>query len=292
MIVVEGSSTFGRDAVTTRRRSPPRSCRSSSGKPVRVQFMRWDDHGWDNHGPAAVDRTPRRARRDREDRRLRLHVDQRRRAPPTAYSTAGDQLHAEISGRRTARNEQVAARRTLRTRQGLGSAAPGTPAGLVLGADDRRAGARGEHGSARVPAEHHRPTTVLGRWTVAADAVAKLGELAAEGGGVEPVERPSRHRPRHRARRREPHERRRRRGRRRRHRGRQEDGEDHGQAPLRGPGLRASSSTPAWSRTRWKGRSSPGRAASCIEQTTFSKRRVTSLDWVGYPTLRFKDTRR
>jgi CO/xanthine dehydrogenase Mo-binding subunit len=26
-----------------------------------------------------------------------------------------------------------------------------------------------------------------------------------------------------------------------------------------------------------------------LEQTTFSKRRVTSLDWVGYPTLRFRD---
>ena len=26
-----------------------------------------------------------------------------------------------------------------------------------------------------------------------------------------------------------------------------------------------------------------------LEQTTFSKRRVTSLDWVSYPTLRFKD---
>ena len=24
------------------------------GKPVRVQFMRWDDHGWDNHGPAQL----------------------------------------------------------------------------------------------------------------------------------------------------------------------------------------------------------------------------------------------
>ena len=25
-----------------------------TGKPVRVQFMRWDEHGWDNYGPAHV----------------------------------------------------------------------------------------------------------------------------------------------------------------------------------------------------------------------------------------------
>ena len=23
-----------------------------TGKPVRLQFMRWDEHGWDNYGPA------------------------------------------------------------------------------------------------------------------------------------------------------------------------------------------------------------------------------------------------
>ena len=22
------------------------------GRPVRVQYMRWDEHGWDNYGPA------------------------------------------------------------------------------------------------------------------------------------------------------------------------------------------------------------------------------------------------
>ncbi|HEY6032362.1 MAG TPA: molybdopterin cofactor-binding domain-containing protein [Gaiellaceae bacterium] len=26
----------------------------ATGKPVRVQFMRWDEHGWDNYGPAQV----------------------------------------------------------------------------------------------------------------------------------------------------------------------------------------------------------------------------------------------
>ncbi len=26
----------------------------AAGKPVRLQFMRWDEHGWDNYGPAHV----------------------------------------------------------------------------------------------------------------------------------------------------------------------------------------------------------------------------------------------
>ena len=25
-----------------------------TGKPVRLQFMRWDEHGWDNYGPAQM----------------------------------------------------------------------------------------------------------------------------------------------------------------------------------------------------------------------------------------------
>ena len=40
--------------VTTTSRRLPRFFRSSSDKPVRLQFMRWDEHGWDNYGPAHV----------------------------------------------------------------------------------------------------------------------------------------------------------------------------------------------------------------------------------------------
>ena len=32
------------------------------GAPVRVQFMRWDEHGWDQYGPAGAARPPRRHR--------------------------------------------------------------------------------------------------------------------------------------------------------------------------------------------------------------------------------------
>ena len=31
-----------------------RSCRKAVGKPVRLQYMRWDEHGWDNYGPATL----------------------------------------------------------------------------------------------------------------------------------------------------------------------------------------------------------------------------------------------
>ena len=37
-----------------------------AGAPVRLQFMRWDEHGWDNYGPAQHGGHPRRGRRERE----------------------------------------------------------------------------------------------------------------------------------------------------------------------------------------------------------------------------------
>ena len=44
-----------RTTTRTRRR---RSCRQLAGKPVRLQFMRWDTHGWGNYGPARSWRHP------------------------------------------------------------------------------------------------------------------------------------------------------------------------------------------------------------------------------------------
>ena len=49
----EGAGTFGRscydDAAGAR---PPALLSRAAGQPVRLQFMRWDEHGWDNFGPA------------------------------------------------------------------------------------------------------------------------------------------------------------------------------------------------------------------------------------------------
>ena len=51
-----GNAPVAYDSGLSRRRS----CRSSSGAPVRLQFMRWDEHGWDNLRPAAARRHARR----------------------------------------------------------------------------------------------------------------------------------------------------------------------------------------------------------------------------------------
>jgi nicotinate dehydrogenase subunit B len=46
-----GSSTYG-EAMARRDPGPAAAIMSQIiGKPVRVQFMRWDEHGWDNFGP-------------------------------------------------------------------------------------------------------------------------------------------------------------------------------------------------------------------------------------------------
>jgi len=50
---VEGSSVYGsapyRDAAQA-----AAILSAMTGKPVRLQFMRWDEHGWDNYGPAQM----------------------------------------------------------------------------------------------------------------------------------------------------------------------------------------------------------------------------------------------
>ncbi len=50
---VEGSSVYGsapyRDAAQS-----ASIVSALTGKPVRLQFMRWDEHGWDNYGPAQM----------------------------------------------------------------------------------------------------------------------------------------------------------------------------------------------------------------------------------------------
>jgi CO/xanthine dehydrogenase Mo-binding subunit len=50
---VEGSSVYG--SAPYREAAQAAAMMSAlTGKPVRVQFMRWDEHGWDNYGPAQM----------------------------------------------------------------------------------------------------------------------------------------------------------------------------------------------------------------------------------------------
>ena len=61
----EGAGTYGHscyDDVT----QAAAILSQSAGRPVRVQFMRWDEHGWDNYGPAHLGEV--RAAADRDGR--------------------------------------------------------------------------------------------------------------------------------------------------------------------------------------------------------------------------------
>ena len=50
---VEGSSVYG--SAPYRDNNQAAAIMSAlTGKPVRLQFMRWDEHGWDNYGPAQM----------------------------------------------------------------------------------------------------------------------------------------------------------------------------------------------------------------------------------------------
>jgi nicotinate dehydrogenase subunit B len=46
----EGAGTFGRSCFDDAAQAAA-IMSQAVGKPVRVQFMRWDEHGWDNYGP-------------------------------------------------------------------------------------------------------------------------------------------------------------------------------------------------------------------------------------------------
>src|SRR5262249_39554951 len=47
----EGSGTFGRSCYEDAAQAAA-VMSQAVGKPVRIQFMRWEEHGWDDYGPA------------------------------------------------------------------------------------------------------------------------------------------------------------------------------------------------------------------------------------------------
>ena len=79
--------------------------------------------------------------------------------------------------------------------------------------------------------------------------------------------------------------------RRRRHRGEQEDRQDRRSKHLYAAQDAGLTVNPAAVENQMIGQPDPGRrAARCYEEVAFNKDRVTSLDWVTYPILRFKDS--
>ena len=155
-----------------RRRQSAALMSQKVGKPVRLQFMRWDEHGWDTHGPAQLTDLRGSRRREGEDLALRVHVvadplllgrlgaassparRSRPRVPAPPTPRAPDRS-TTLPNRRVDR--QVAAA-LQRLPQGDVPACAARPAGDVrVGAVRRRAGLCGGDGPGRVPpAEHHR----------------------------------------------------------------------------------------------------------------------------------------
>jgi CO/xanthine dehydrogenase Mo-binding subunit len=54
VVYYEGSSSFGGGAAHVDNGETAAIMSLAVGAPVRVQWMRWDEHGWDNYGPATL----------------------------------------------------------------------------------------------------------------------------------------------------------------------------------------------------------------------------------------------
>ena len=154
-----------------------------TGKPVRLQFMRWDEHGWDaGRRRAAV----RRARPASTRRGTIVAYEFASFQPEWVISVASAELAGTATGAASAlllqlhrepdeRRRQLRDREPPRAQQGrlgqerlaaeLVHAGSGRELGAVRErADDRRARARGHDGPARVPqAEHRRDAAWIAR---------------------------------------------------------------------------------------------------------------------------------
>ena len=180
-----------------------------AGKPVRLQFMRWDEHGWDNYGPAQM-------------MDIRGGVDANGNIVATEFThfaipCYGDRSRAAGAGRRRpARSgstciDATQQRRAVQHPEPAGDRqelplenqllqesflrAPNAPQSVfAVRAADRRARVRGEDGPGRVPAPEHREQRRRARTACRsrgpleerADGGRQGRELAAEGRGVEP----------------------------------------------------------------------------------------------------------
>ena len=174
IVYYEGSSSFGGGAIHVDTGESAALMSQAVGKPVRVQYMRWDEHGWDNYGQAmmfdmrgGVDPAGQhhRARLHRlRDGRLLGHP----RRVADRHAARGPELDRRRIGHEQHRNavQRRDVPAPLQPEDGADAEqllqdvdAPGSEraAGHIRGrAADRPARLRGEHGSVPVPApEHH-----------------------------------------------------------------------------------------------------------------------------------------
>ena len=54
IVYYEGASSFGGGAIHVDTGQAAALLSRAAGKPVRLQYMRWDEHGWDNYGQAMM----------------------------------------------------------------------------------------------------------------------------------------------------------------------------------------------------------------------------------------------
>ena len=54
VLFYEGAGSFGNGCVAFDTAESACIMSSAVGKPVRLQFMRWDEHGWTHYGPAIM----------------------------------------------------------------------------------------------------------------------------------------------------------------------------------------------------------------------------------------------
>ena len=144
-----------------------------AGAPVRLQFMRWDEHGWDNYGPAqltdirgGVDangkivaleytalRHPRHLADRSTTRRGSTSASRCRRPGSERVDTTNSGTQYNIA--EPAGDREVAAARRQLLQDVVAAGAAGSADVLRLGAVDRRARLRGGDGSVPVPAPEH-----------------------------------------------------------------------------------------------------------------------------------------
>ena len=293
----EGSGTFGRSCYEDAAQAAA-IMSQAVGRPVRVQYMRWDEHGWDNYGPAHLAEV--RAGVD-ADGKLVAYEYHGWQHGWTVTSTIQDIALQKPGVERTSGSASITVNPmstgsmyVVPNRRVISHAVPmegylrGRGAALAarslvrvcFRADHRRARLRLEDGPARIPAQEHRRQALARR----ARSSRQGRRLEAAGDGVVAVERRGRARPRHRA----------------RHAPR-----SYGAAVadievnkrtgaivathLYGALDCGLAVNPALVETQIIGQMIQSVSRVLKEEVLFDKRGVTSLDWEIYPVLRFAE---
>jgi nicotinate dehydrogenase subunit B len=275
MIVVQGSSTYGHDAGEDDAPIAAAIMSQSVSKPVRVQLMRWDNQGWDNYGPAAV--TDVRAGLDANGKIVAYDYAEFGASPPT-YST-GDQYTPNLGSRRLT---SVTTTQFLRTGPLRG------PGHVQAGWGSEQMMDELAHAANMDPLTFRQNHTTDPYWRGVLDGVAKLAnwkpKVAASNLSSKTVVSG---------------------------RGIALSTESHvgslvydavvadievnkktGKIAVKhlyGVQDSGLAVNPALIENQLEGMLVQGTSRTLLEEISFTKQRVTSFDWVNYPTLRFKD---